>query len=64
MPAYKVTVTDADGRLVVGATLSCPDDTSAVRRFETLPLPAGRAVLSRRNRVVARREPAGRQAAE
>jgi hypothetical protein len=64
MPAYKVRVTDADGRLVVGATLSCPDDPSAIRRFEALPLPAGRAELSVRQRVIARRELAGKQAAE
>lgn len=64
MPAYKVRVTDAEGRLVVGATLSCPDEESAVRRFNALPLPAGRAELSVRQRVIARRELPRREAAE
>jgi hypothetical protein len=64
MPAYKVRVTDAEGRLVVGATLWSPDDENAVRRFEALPLPAGRAELSIRQRVIARRELSGRRAAE
>jgi hypothetical protein len=64
MPAYTVRVTDAEGRLVVGATISCPDDDSAVRRFDDLPLPAGRAELALRQRVVARRESPARQAAE
>ena len=64
MPAYKVRVLDADGRLIVGATLSCVDDTTAKARFVTLPLPQGDAELTRGPRVVARRpsQQAGRLA--
>ena len=53
MPAYTVRVTDADGVLVVGATLNCPDDAAAKAKFEALPLPAGRAELTRGRRLVA-----------
>lgn len=55
MPAYKVRVLDGDRRLIVGATLSCADDTTAKSRFAALPLPDGEAELTRGARVVARR---------
>jgi hypothetical protein len=55
MASYKVRVTDGQGRLVVGATLSCPDDAAARARFESLPLPEGLAELTLGARVVARR---------
>ena len=55
MPAYKVRVLDGDGRLIVGATLNCADDTIAKARFVTLPLPDGEAELTRGARVLIRR---------
>lgn len=58
MAAYKVQVIDSQGAFVVGATLNCPDDASAVRKFDSLPLPPGTAQLLLGARVVAVR-PAG-----
>ncbi|WP_334161228.1 hypothetical protein [Phenylobacterium sp.] len=52
---YQVTVTGPDGAFVCGATLRCQDTESALRRFEELPLPAGRAELRRGTRLIARR---------
>jgi hypothetical protein len=52
---YQVTVTAADGGLICGATLNCTDDVAAVRRFNDLPLPPGRAELRAGQRVVASR---------
>lgn len=64
MASYKVRVTDGEGRLVVGATLSCPDDAAARARFESLPLPEGLAELTLGGRVVARREPSDRRSVQ
>jgi hypothetical protein len=55
MAAYKVRVTDDQGRLVVGATLYCATDAAARERFEQLPLPHGVAELSLRGRVIVSR---------
>jgi len=52
---YQVTVTGPDGSLVCGATLRCEDTDAALRRFEELPLPEGRAELRRGTRLIARR---------
>jgi hypothetical protein len=52
---YQVKVTAADGGFVCGATLTCTDDVAAVRRFNHLPLPPGRAELRLGQRVVASR---------
>ena len=54
MPAYKVQVLDDEGRLVVGATINCVDDAAAKAKFESLPLPDGRAQLTIGGRLVAR----------
>ena len=63
MASYRVRVTDGEGRLIVGATLNCPDDAAARAKFESLPLPDGLAELSLGARVVLRRElPAARPA--
>jgi hypothetical protein len=55
---YEVTVKAANGQLVCGATLQCPDGAAALRRFEELPLPPGQAELRRGSRVLARRSAA------
>ncbi|HEY8571367.1 hypothetical protein [Phenylobacterium sp.] len=52
---YEVKVRDGAGGLVCGATLNCPDDAMAQRRFGELPLPTGEAELRRGARLLARR---------
>ena len=55
MIPYRVRVVDAAGRLIVGATVRCADDTAAKAKFMTMPLPAGEAELWRGARLVAQR---------
>jgi len=55
LAAYRVQVLDDRGELVVGATLTCPDDAAARARFLALPLPAGQAELWLGRRLVMRR---------